>query len=260
MIKIGMCTGFDNLEYVKALGYDYMETAINGVVPMSDEEFSEKIELVEKNNYPVLAFNGMLPWQGMKITGEEAVGKEELLPYFKKASERANALGARAVVFGSGGARGIPEGFDYNKARAQFIESAIMSADAFGKYGIFVAIEPLNTKECNFLNYVKEAYELMLEVKHDYLKVLADFYHMRKDNEGMGVLLEVGSNLKHTHIARGTDRAFPLAESEDIYKEFFDNLKKIGYEGGVSVEASGGEEALKENGEKTLSLLKSLAS
>ena len=77
--------------------------------------------------------------------------------YLERALSRAHALGIELAVFGSGGARGVPEGFSYAEAWRQIASFLRRAADYGRKYGIAIAIEPLRREECNILNYVSEA-------------------------------------------------------------------------------------------------------
>ncbi|MFO7296403.1 MAG: sugar phosphate isomerase/epimerase, partial [Clostridia bacterium] len=87
------------------------------------------------------------------------------------------------------------------------------------------------------LNSVKEGVDFVRDVAHDHVKLLADFYHMRRENEDMDALLSASDHLVHLHIANSNGRVCPLERTEDIYDTFFERLKEIGYQGRISIEA-----------------------
>ncbi len=59
---------------------------------------------------------------------------------------------------------------------------------------------------------------------------------MTLEGESPDILLEAGPAVRHIHFARVEGRTFPVrAEAGD--HAFFANLKQIGYDGRVSVEA-----------------------
>jgi len=104
------------------------------------------------------------------------------------------------------------------------------------KYGLTIAMEPLNTGETNILNTVTEGFQFVQAVEHPNVKLLADFFHMRKENEELSILSEVSSELVHLHIANGHDRTYPLDSTEDLYEDFFNILRESGYKGRCSIE------------------------
>ena len=65
----------------------------------------------------------------------------ELVVNVKTAKE----LGLKIIVFGSGGARKVPEGFSQDEAYKQLVEFAKRIAPEAKKRGIVVAVEPLRS-------------------------------------------------------------------------------------------------------------------
>jgi sugar phosphate isomerase/epimerase len=124
-------------------------------------------------------------------------------------------------------------------------------------FGITIVLEPLNSKESNFITTTGEALDLVRELSLDNVKLLVDYYHMRMENEKASVIEKAGKDLRHTHIASKDRRLFPKPEDAEDYGEFFTLLKTIGYNGRVSVE--GYSTDLAADGEISLKLLRSLA-
>ncbi len=68
--------------------------------------------------------------------------------------------------------------------------------------------------------------------------MLVDYYHLDAENESPDILLEAASDIRHVHLANPADRSFPKSWEENPgYQLFFENLKRINYNGRVSVEA-----------------------
>ena len=138
-------------------------------------------------------------------------------------------------MFGSGGARGVPEGFSYAEAWRQ-IASFLRRAAVYGrKYGIAVAIEPLRREECNILNYVSEAVLLSALLDLPEIGALGDTFHMRSGAEPWPALTQAGERLLHVHVSHElsdlSGRVFP-SEGDGTAA-----LRAGGYAGDVSVEA-----------------------
>ena len=105
------------------------------------------------------------------------------------------------------------------------------------KYDVVISLEPLNTKECNFINSVAEGGEIVQAVNHENFRLLADIYHMLMENESPSNITKYGNLLYHTHIAEKTGRTAPGVNKED-FTPYFKALKDVKYEGRMAIECS----------------------
>src|SRR5437764_6732620 len=126
-MKFGICIPVENAPAVKAAGWDYVEDSVQGffqgLVP--DDQW-KGLERLRASRLPVLACNLLVPGQ-LKITGPGAdLGK--LVDYMRNVLRRAQKTETKVLVFGSAGARNIPEGFDRGAARQQIVDFARMGA------------------------------------------------------------------------------------------------------------------------------------
>lgn len=236
MPRMGICTRYSNAEMLQQAGYSYVEEGVGKfLIPdKSDEEFSAILDDASRYSLPVEACNGFIP-SSMKSVGPDAV-HVHILQYMETAFKRAQQAGVEIIVFGSGGSRNIPEGFSRSEARRQFIDLCKQMAPIAKKYGVTVVLEPLNSKECNFINSVAEGGEIVKAVNHPNFRLLADIYHMKMDNENPENIVKYGKLIKHVHIAEKQDRAVPGTYNEDFWP-YFDALRKIDYKGRISIEA-----------------------
>lgn len=255
-MKIGICTSIDQIELVQRIGFDYIEPAVVGIAQMNKKEYEEVLTKVDESKIGCEVFNILFPGE-IRLTGPN-VNHESIREYLVKAFDRIAKLGAKAVVFGSGGARRIPEDLDPKDGWKDLVETARVVGEVASQYNIIIAMEPLNKSETNILNSVSEGISFVKEVDHTNIRLLADFYHMRVENESMDILKETNSDiLVHTHIAKGDGRYFPICKDEDIYSEFFYGLKEIAYESRVSIE--GRTDNFEEDAAKALEVLRELA-
>lgn len=238
-MKLGVCTGPENMELAAKAGFDYVEWNMAMIAGLSEEEF--QAIMVKKPDFPipVLACNGFLPGN-VKVTGPEACAAQQE-EYLERALSRANALGVKTVVFGSGAARGVPEGFSHPEAWRQIAAFLKLVAKVCDKYDIVIAIEPLRRQECNILNYVSEGVMMSALVNHPRIGVLGDTFHMLCGSEPWSALKQAGERLKHVHISHELpdlgSRTYPSADDGSDYETIFRTLKEMGYQGGVSIEA-----------------------
>ena len=233
-LEFGVCTNLKNAEML-AGGYSYVEEGVRSfLVPdKSEEVFHENLLLNEKSNLQVKACNSFLPG-ALKCVGENPA-HDEILLFSEITFSRAKQAGVKIIVFGSGSARTIPDGFSREKAQDQFIGLCKRIALIAGKYNTMIVIEPLNSEECNFINSVAEGGEIVKKVNHPNFMLLADIYHMLKEEEKPETILSYGHLLKHVHIAEKDGRAAPGTHRED-FRPYFSALKKINYTGKMSIE------------------------
>jgi sugar phosphate isomerase/epimerase len=148
-------------------------------------------------------------------------------------------LGVKVVVFGSGGARKVPEGFSKDEAFTQLVEFAKKVAPEAQSRGITFAVEPLKTAETNIINSVAEGLKWVKAVDHPNFQLMADFYHMGTEKEDPAIIVEAKDHLRHFHIANPNKRVVPLENDGFDYSGYLGAVKKIGYKGTLSLEAPG---------------------
>ena len=70
-------------------------------------------------------------------------------------------------------------------------------------------------------------------------QLMIDFYHLASEQEDPAIVARAPSeHIRHLHMANPQGRVFPLRWDEFDYAPFFANLRKIGYDKRISVEAS----------------------
>jgi sugar phosphate isomerase/epimerase len=142
----------------------------------------------------------------------------------------------KVIVFGSPKSKNVPEGYPMDKAWSQLVELLKTIDPLVRTRGITVVIEPLNKMESNIINTAAEGLKLVKAIDRENIKLLIDYYHLVMEKENPEIILDAGSYIKHIHFANPTGRVYPI-EAEDGYVRFMNLLKRIGYEGRMSVEA-----------------------
>jgi len=252
-MRIGLCTGLENLELVRRLGFDYLECTVSGIAALSDTDYEKALETVKAGSIKIERMNVLFP-PAIKLVGPEK-DQKVIDEYLEKAFGRASKLGAKTVVFGSGKARAIPETIPFGEGYRELVAVTKRMGGIAGKHGLCIAIEPLNREETNCINSVKEGAMLEADADSPSVGLLADFYHMMKENESPENIGAV-KHLKHTHVALLEGRSFPVKATEEL-KTFFEMLKKIGYAGTMSVE--GNTDNLERDAALSLAVLRSLS-
>ncbi len=241
-MRFGVCIGPENWAAAAAAGYDYVEGAIASMLKPHQDR-AEVMPVLQQTMVPlpikVEAYNVLLPGV-IKVVGPE-VDPSIQTTYLEEAFVRAALLGGQIAVFGSGGSRGLPEGWSYNQAWQQAREFLTRAGDAAARHGISVAIEPLNRGECNFINSVQEATQLAQEVDHPYVGVLSDLYHVAVEGQSYEETRAAGHLLRHVHIAGAVGRQAPNENDLTYLIPYFRVLKEMGYHGRISIEGGWGD-------------------
>ena len=236
-ILFGVCTcDFDDFAMMKDLGYDYAEMSVAcAMEPAKTEaEWLPTKERILGAALPVRACNGFLPGT-FRLTGPEA-DFAPALAYAVTACRRADEIGCKYIVFGSGGARNVPAGFQIEEGRDQFADFCGQLAKAIDGLRVTVVIEPLRPSESNIVQYVWQGMQIVEEVASPRLQELADIYHMMMGREPAESIVRAGSSLKHCHVASNKTRQYPCPEKAAELVPYFAALHQIGYSGGVSCE------------------------
>lgn len=236
MIRLGICTDMKNAPKVAAIGYDYLEPSLTAVARMSEEEFTQAADLIASTAISCEAMNGMLPGD-LAVTGP-AVDPTQMEEYLSSAFFRAAGLGAKVIVFGSGNARRVPDGFSHTQAWRQLQEYLCIADRHAQKHGLQIAIEPLRREECNILHYVSEATLLASLTRLPCIGVLGDTYHMYAGNEPLSALAQAGDLLYHIHTASLPNRTYPGPADRQDCNALLQTLIRAGYNGRISVEAN----------------------
>jgi D-psicose/D-tagatose/L-ribulose 3-epimerase len=236
-MKLGLCTQITNDKAAEDAGFDFIEPTVAELLPgKPDADFAKVRESIAGANLKPEAFNCFIPGE-LKITGPN-VDLDALEEYVTVVCRRAAEVGAGVIVFGSGGARGVPEGFPFDQAMGQVGEFLQAIAPIAEAKGITITVEPLCTRECNIINLVKEGYELAGRANHAAIRALADLYHVGQENEPYENIIAGNELLAHVHIAHPVTRMCPLPDDGFDYSSFFRALQQADYDGRISVESA----------------------
>ena len=234
-MKLGCCAGIEKAAILYQAGFDFIECTVVSLIPEAgEEEFKPILRRYQESPIPVESFNILLPGD-LKIVGEQ-VDTVRIQNYLSIALKRVKQIGADTVVFGSGGARTLPNGFSPKKGEEQIVEFLHMAADVADPLDLTIVIEPLNKKESNIINSVPEAAAFAKLVNRKSIKALADFYHMDEEKESLAHIYENKELVKHIHVA-DTARFSPGTGSYP-YSDFVNQIRQSQYNGRIAIECN----------------------
>ena len=234
-MDVGICCSPKEAESLDTDAFDFIEVnAQRFLVPeLEESEFLPHLEEARNTGRPVKSANCFLPGN-LKCVGP-GVDHDRLARYAGRVFARGSQAGIGIVVFGSGAARAMPEGYDFGRAMEDFVGALRVFGPLAQRHGITLVVEPLNSSECNFINSLAEGAQVVERCDHPNVRLLADFYHMLMEGEAASEIVRFGHLIRHTHVAELAGRAFP-GKARENFRPFFQALKQCGYSGAIALE------------------------
>jgi sugar phosphate isomerase/epimerase len=250
----GICTSVANAPAAKAAGWDFVEEHVQNILQglATDSQWNGD-KVAAASPLPILAACCLVPGN-LKIVGPE-VDAKGLASYMANVVARAKKCGIKTLVFGSGVARRVPEGWPREKAVEQILSFSQMCAGLGAKHSVMIVIEHLNAGECNIVNSVAEGMTYVAKVNQPSFQCLADCYHWWLEKERPEDLRAALPSIKHVHVSDLEGRLPPGESGKSDFRPFFRLLKEGGYNRTISVEALGFED-IAGKGPRVLAFLK----
>lgn len=234
-MRIGVCTSPEGLP-AAAEGLAFLEPTVAGLLcpKQGEAAFAHRLAAANRAAAPVEAVNCLIPGE-MKTTGP-AVDAAALDAYIEVVCRRAARAGVKRIVFGSGGSRKVPDGFDREEAFEQLAGHLKRWGPIAARHDAVLVVEPLNLSETNIVNTVDEGAELARRAGHPNVLLLADTYHMARDGDPPEAIRRAGELIAHVHCAEGAGRV-PVGFGGEDHRPYFRALKDIGYDQRIAIEA-----------------------
>lgn len=226
-MQLGLCAHPDDLAGFKELPFDFIEGHVQNFLkpeaPAAD--FAASAAALRGSPRPMPSANCFLP-ADLKVTGP-AVDPARLARYTGTAFARAKSIGLTTVVFGSAGARQVPDGWPPVRGFEQYVEALKIVAPIAAKHGVIVVVEPLNRGECNLVNTIDEGADAVQRCNHASVRLLVDIFHMLRNGEAPDPIARHADLIVHAHVAENEKRAAPGTRGEN-FRPFLRELKKAG--------------------------------
>lgn len=236
---VGIAAPMAQADTLKAQGADFMTLSVGDfLVPdKSDEAFAENLAKLKAGPLPVLACNGFIRPANLRCVGPEA-NHDEVLKWAETAFRRLRQADGKFIVFGSAGARKIPDGWSKEKADEQFVALLKKLGPLAERHQITVTVEQLQASECNYINRLGEGAALIRKAGHPNVRMLADLYHMAVMGDTPDDLKAAMDVVVHMEIAEKEGRTYPGTKGDD-FRPYFKVLRESGYQGAISIEGKG---------------------
>jgi D-psicose/D-tagatose/L-ribulose 3-epimerase len=235
-------TGSYTDEHVKSLTSRFKELGFDGV----EIALGQKGDIDYRNTVKTFKDNGLvcssvcgLFGEDRDIRGPKKEFIENGLSYIKDCLEACVELGcnvfAGPVYSSVGRASMVPE----NERKVQWdtvVENLTKACQWAEKYGVFIAMEPLNRFETDFINICKDAVKMVKDVGSRMLKIHLDTFHMSIEEKSSAMAVLDAGDLLYLLHASENDRG-AAGTGQVHWKEIADALRRINYDKWVVIES-----------------------
>jgi sugar phosphate isomerase/epimerase len=235
--RLGIVAPIDQDSLIYAAGFRMLGESVGRMLSpsLTEEQFQTNLTRIKKARCKVYLCNIFFP-PSIKIAGPD-VNEKRVLGYADTVFSRAQRAGVPFIILGSGGARRIPDGYDVQKAQADFAILCRKLATVAQKYKIMIALESLEIGECNFLITLKSAADVVRAANHPNFKLNADIFHMLRESESPESIVDAADVLVYCEIAEKQTRSLPGVKGDD-FKPYLRALRKAKYKGYIFIEGN----------------------
>jgi sugar phosphate isomerase/epimerase len=224
----------DKFKYLKEIGFEGFE--IDGKFLV--DHLEEVKEAIAESGLPVTtACGGYDGWIGDFIEERRLRGLSEIEAILKAIKE----VGGKGIVVPA--AWGMftfrlppmssPRSLEGD--RKVITDSLSFLDQKAGETGTTIFLEPLNRYQDHMINTLADARKYIEDNQFKNVKIIADFYHMNIEEDGISEALHNNRDLvEHIHIA--DNHRFQPGSGALDFKKHFDQLKNDGYDGYITFE------------------------
>lgn len=227
--------------FVAECGYTGIEVApftiASRLEDVSVETLRSMRKVAESFGLEVIGLHWLLAkTEGLHLTSPDADVRKATAEYLIVLGNACAELGGNVMVFGSPPQRNLPDGVSTEQAMQYAAEVFKACMPQIAERGVRICMEPLTTKETNFINTCAEAKTLIEMVDHPNFVLHQDVKAMLgAESEPLPVVIEKYKELtKHFHANDSNLLGPGMGETD--FAPIFEALLRTKYDGWVSVE------------------------
>lgn len=226
--------------FIAETGYTGIELAPFTLAPrITDVSAARRCELravAESHGLTICGLHWLLAkTEGLHLTTADANVRRTTAQYLRDLGSACGDLGGTFMVFGSPMQRSLMEGTSREQAMDRAAEVFRAAMSVLADRGVTIVMEPLTTKETNFINTCADAVELMTLVDHPNFVLHQDVKAMLSEPTPIPELIEQYANVTgHFHV--NDDNLLGPGMGRTDYHPIFEALLRTEYSGWVSVE------------------------
>lgn len=224
--------------FVASVGYDGIEIApftfAEDVREISAAQRAEIKAIAEDRGLEICGLHWLLiSPPGLHINALDESLRRKTTEYLEHLIHFAGDLGARVMIFGSPKARFIEDDFDAAWQRTLGSFHAVLRT--LEERGVLLCQESLPAPECDFIQTLAEAQQMVQDVDHPNFRLMLDAKSMSAEPVNPAALTYAfGKNAVHFHANDANRRAPGYGETDFV--PIFDALREVDYSGWISLE------------------------
>jgi sugar phosphate isomerase/epimerase len=226
---------------IAEIGYTGIElapfTLADRITDVSTERRETMRKQAEDHGLTVFGLHWLLAkTEGLHLTTADAAVRKATAQYVIDLGQACADFGGNLMVFGSPFQRNVEPGMSREQAYANAAEVFRAALPELSQRGVCICMEPLTTKETDFVNTCADAMELIAMIDEPNIRLHQDVKAMLgAETDSIPALIErYAQDVGHIHV-NDTNLLGP-GMGETDYAPIFDALLKTNYNGWVSVE------------------------
>ncbi|HEY0981249.1 sugar phosphate isomerase/epimerase family protein [Schlesneria sp.] len=226
--------------FIAETGYTGIElapfTLASRISDVSSEQRRELKSVAADHGLTICGLHWLLAkTEGFHLTTNDQAVRKATTDYLIELGKACADLGGEVMVFGSPLQRNIQPGVSREQAYDNAAEVFRNALPAFADRGVKIVMEPLTTKETNFVNSCAEAVELINRVDHPGIVLHQDVKAMLSESVSIPDLIKQYASITgHFHV--NDDNLLGPGMGRTDYRPIIQALLETNYSGWVSVE------------------------
>lgn len=227
-------------QFIAETGYTGIElapfTQAPRITDVSPKQRTELRMVAQDHGLEICGLHWLLAkTEGFHLTTNDAAVRKATAQYIVELGKACADLGGTVMVFGSPAQRSLQPGVSREQAYENAAEVFRAALPQFADRGVKIAMEPLTTKETDFVNTCAEAVELMERVGQPNLVLHQDVKAMLSEPTPIPELIHKYKSITgHFHV--NDDNLLGPGMGRTDYTPIVKALIDSGYSGWVSVE------------------------
>jgi sugar phosphate isomerase/epimerase len=226
---------------IAGIGYTGIElapfTVADRITDVSTEQRQTMRKQAEDHGLTVFGLHWLLAkTEGLHLTTADAAVRKATAQYVVDLGHACADFGGNLMVFGSPFQRNVEPDMSREQAYENAAEVFRAALPTLSERGVCICMEPLTTKETDFVNTCAEAMELIAMIDEPNIRLHQDVKAMLgAETDSIPALIErYAHDVGHFHV-NDTNLLGP-GMGETDYSPIFEALLKSNYDGWVSVE------------------------
>lgn len=247
-MKFGICNElFENwpwdriCDFAREIGYHGIEVAPFTLAERAEEVSAQRRKelrsAAEGRGLQIIGLHWLLVKPpGLYITHPDPAVRKRTSDYFVQLVHLCADLGGAVMVLGSPKQRSRMPGVKLAQCFDYAVEVFRPCLDHAAKRGVTLAIEPLTSKETDFLTCAADGVELVERLNHPAFRLHLDVKAMSAEYKPIPqIIRESAKHLAHFHV--NDPNLLGPGMGEVKYEPIIEALREVGYDGWLSVEA-----------------------